>query len=244
MSGVTERKAFTLVELLVVIAVIAVLMSILAPALQKVRRQGLSVVCRSNERQWGGFFGIFLNDNDGRFVGLELHKWIDVLRPYTEKCPDIYFCPLAKKTAAEGGSGAFAAWEEDGMKGSYGTNYWIRDKAYPYLPPDYPSDGWWKSFDVRGASNVPVLADCIFASGLPVHDDPPPDSRMPDCTYTEMQCMQYFCLDRHDGKINALFMELSVRPVGLKELWDLHWHKNWNPTNDPSPSWPDWIKKL
>lgn len=243
-EGITPRKAFTLVELLVVIAIIALLMAILMPALRRARNQSKAVVCQSNQRQWGNFFALFLSDHDGEFEGLGFHKWMDVLGAYSNAEPKIYFCPMAIKTVAEGGAGSTAAWEEEGLTGSYGTNYWIRKAGYPYLPSTYPADGWWESFDIRGANSIPVLLDCAYASGLPVHEDLPPEYEGDVSSYEQMQCMRFFSVNRHNGNVNGLFMDLSVRKIGLKQLWDLRWHKNWNSANDPPPDWPEWMRKF
>ena len=59
------RSGFTLVEMLVTIAVIAILAALLFPALNYAKRKGKSILCISNYRQFGLAFEMYATDHSG-----------------------------------------------------------------------------------------------------------------------------------------------------------------------------------
>ncbi|MBM4027232.1 MAG: type II secretion system protein [Planctomycetes bacterium] len=61
------RHGFTLIELLVVISIIAILMAIMMPALQRVKTQAQEMRCRANLKQYGLVQTMYLDDSDGRY---------------------------------------------------------------------------------------------------------------------------------------------------------------------------------
>jgi prepilin-type N-terminal cleavage/methylation domain-containing protein/prepilin-type processing-associated H-X9-DG protein len=71
LSSVSRARGFTLVELLVTIAIIALIVALLLIAIPQIQRQARSSVCLSNQRQLNQGFVLYYSDNAGRFMGVD-----------------------------------------------------------------------------------------------------------------------------------------------------------------------------
>jgi len=252
------RTAFTLVELLVVISILVMLMSLMLPTLARVRKQVNAVACQAKLRQWGQIFKIYTDGNEGRwFYGNAGNPWFTETFSLWHENPSMALCPMATRRPQPwpGFWDAFSASKGDMVLGmdpsgvlisgpySYGFNMACFRVARP-VPAT--ATGWtkcWETCDVLGAANVPVLFDCVWPeTSEDPHWGPPPNPWF-DGTGSPA------CINRHNGGINVLFIDWSVRKVGLKELWTLKWHREydtagpWTRRGGVQPEdWPEWMR--
>ncbi len=251
---VPKKRAFTLIELLVVISIIAVLMAILMPALQRVRKQARDAVCRSNLRQWGVIFYLYMDDNNGLFpIGDSSGRWRWAIQRYREKELSTT-CPEATDTQHENGS--FKAWGLDNLDadhvtqidyGSYGVNRWVYNRA----PGQRDDAMYWKTREVKQLHRIPMFLDCSWYGAEPLHPDLPPQFEGDiDGTYRN-NSMRRFALNRHKGAINGAMFDSSVQKIALKQLWTFKWHRQFNESGRwtvagglETDGWPDWMQHL
>lgn len=266
-----KRKAFTLIELLVVIAIIALLMSILMPALNRVKKQARSVACLSKLKQWGLFFAMYAEDNDGQLMeGFTAqptaNRWVYALGEYYKWDDEFTCCPNATKpwvdeygsdSHAEGSDvGVIMAWGYTNqshwakqMKGSYGINGWCVNPQPGREPHSGAPESFYRTPSVAGAAYAPLFMEAQRYNGWALHTDRPP--AYSGERWNDEAQMGRYCLNRHDGFLGCLFLDFAARKVGLKELWTLKWHKDyleagpWTKAGGVMPGdWPEWLQSF
>jgi prepilin-type N-terminal cleavage/methylation domain-containing protein len=260
-----SNKAFTLIELLVVIAIIALLLAILLPALGRARAQAKEVKCRHNLKQWGMVFAMYLNDNDDRFMsggnwGDGWDQWFDILsEKYNKRGEgkeiDFWNCPVAKKDSSVVSQMGWSFPERDSRPpielASYGINGWLYDMDERWISGNMwvgvrrtDIHLFWRNVTaITRPHDVPLLGESYWLDGWPRRTNRPPQKEGGDQDRQMTDHMTRFCIDRHRGEINVVFADYSVRPVRLKGLWDLHWHKSY-PVGQPLEfEWPEWLAK-
>jgi prepilin-type processing-associated H-X9-DG protein len=242
---------------LVVIGVIALLMAMLLPALEKAKNQAYTIKCQGNLRQWSLFFETRIEYDEGNFTSRKDNQWVCAADPilyYGGKFDDYFLCPMARQSelATIDGYcvGTFEAWicpNHGKYAGSYGLNDWCVGHWDGSTPGNTAMK--WNHLDHKSTNNIPVLLDGRFPCPRPYDLCDPPSEEDAVCMFD--RSISPFCINRHDGGINCLFMDWSVRKVGLKELWTLKWHKEFNTANEwtlaggvKPEDWPEWMRKF
>jgi prepilin-type N-terminal cleavage/methylation domain-containing protein/prepilin-type processing-associated H-X9-DG protein len=163
------RNGFTLVELLVVIGIIAVLIAMLLPALNKARDQAKMVACLSNLRQIGQIMITYAGENKGAILPAYWYypgmttgdtTWLGLLwhRKYLNSA-EATRCPADKVVTADKRHGAysFGPWNPvDGLSGDgksgYGYNFFGIGTGYNTNVEGWPGTNdfpGWKITQVK-----------------------------------------------------------------------------------------------
>jgi hypothetical protein len=250
-----SKTALMKKDVIVVLACIVFLLANLAAIGPRGRRHAKQMLCLSNLQKLGGCFQAFAADNDGYFnrgwpyPGGEDdsfyggHHWpLELLPYYGDR--RLRFCPVATRSLCEESRTALWAWIRLGTdperacepEGSYGTNEWTGNQPEEFQRIQGAN---WRTANVAGADNIPLIMDCAWAGGFPEDIDEPPlyEGEM---NLAEHE-MKRFCINRHSGFVNSAFLDFSARKVGLKELWRLKWHRTFRVDNPPPP-WPEWMQ--
>jgi prepilin-type N-terminal cleavage/methylation domain-containing protein len=212
--------------------------------------------------------------------GVCIDPWTDpnASKPYhAVETRGISCCPMATRTTGIPSSaigspgqwlfeisagGTFLAWEitvpAPAFRGSYGAN---RNLFAPntFSSVNTPGGGSWSEvnvFSLKQRDTIPALLDSASPNSWMLKADEPPPGREPSgpCHSSVSGIATYdrdLCINRHDGVLNALFLDWSIRPIGLKELWTLKWHGKFDPAGPWTRAggvrpedWPAWMRKF
>jgi prepilin-type processing-associated H-X9-DG protein len=261
-EGSQGRRAFTLVELLMVLATVALLVAILLPTVQGAGCQARAVVCQSRLRQWGIGFAAFLDEYDTPVVGVGSDVWEVFWRRHCDRRQGLFLCPMASRYEVNANDPACAAREALGWGVGSKFTAWRLPIRTPVTDEPGPLTG---SYGMNGTglilldprvsrgrrvdrANVPVFLDgASFDARVQPTDSPPAyDGQL--VAYSDIKS---WCIDRHAGGINSLFLDWSVRKVGLKELWTLEWSPlfdrrgPWTRAGGvKAEDWPSWMRRF
>ena len=100
-SGVRRLRqsaAFSLIELLVVVAIIAILAAMLLPALSNTKEAARRITCVNHLKQLGLAFTMHADENDSQFPSRQQPYWMTRLQPYYLDMR-LLVCPSDSQTA-------------------------------------------------------------------------------------------------------------------------------------------------
>lgn len=194
----SRKIRFTLIELLIVIAIIAILAAMLMPALRSAREQSKAIACLNNLKQSGLCLSLYATDFNGwapaTYDGVTSKTWSDTLNTqgYLPSAKNILVCPSVSPWKFTGSFGnTYGIWSYD-----YGSR--IRILGNFTHPGNLP-------YTAGGPSRHIIIADSLSSltgAGQMYH------------IYGWISTQRFFDL-RHNSKVNAFFAD--GHSEGIKE---------------------------
>jgi prepilin-type N-terminal cleavage/methylation domain-containing protein/prepilin-type processing-associated H-X9-DG protein len=252
----SSRRAFTLIELLVVIGIIALLMSIVVPALSRAHKYAKKTVCASNMGQIAIAMQAYVVDNQGRIIQareiLFVHSlqealscWNIALLPYIGKNVNnnvlenqavVWLCPEDKDPYPQG----FMNCPHDGMT-SYALNGYFEETGDGIkLGPA----GGYTFDDIRQPSDCFLLGETSYAAHLydadaqsvAIYDLPRYGHYRTTGGFYHNNSMNLLYVDGHIESIKGKKTHELVWPEGFESLYQSGKYMYWPDLTLPSAS--------
>lgn len=215
-------RAFTLLETLVVISVIALLIALFMPSLARARRQAKATMCLSNMRGLGIAVHVYANNNHDHLVTAALgHSsdpnpqgaWINTLR-------EEYGSELLLRCPSDESPYWDTPLPPDGLfrRVSYATNW--------YTVAPVGGAGPYDRFGVfRRPGSTIYIVDLAEDGAYAVYDHVHPETWFSN---PGTLAGQQVALDRHLGRSNYAFIDGHAEPLTFEQTYRL----------DPSAGFP------
>jgi prepilin-type N-terminal cleavage/methylation domain-containing protein/prepilin-type processing-associated H-X9-DG protein len=216
----TSRSGFTLVETLVVVAIVATLAAILFPVFAQAKEAAKCTSCLSQEKQLGLALGLYAADNDdgvptaeeeaGEGGELNGDSWIDTLQPYV-KTDLIFRCP----------SDHSPNWDAlvSARQTSYGLNAFFAPNHPPYygfkLASAVDPSGRVLIAELGNLADEDHFAPMFWGNPSECSDPLHHEIQWDDVT----RLPKTVELARHSGASNYLFVDLHAKKMRFGRLW-------------------------
>lgn len=172
----STHKGITLIEVLVVVAIIAFLIAVLLPSFTSAREQAKQTVCLSNMRQMGIAAGMYADENDDYFPlsehGSQDAAWIRAMQPQGGD-DQVYRCPSDESGDWFNPADSAAQQLVNDRRASYGLSIYISPtlKPPPGAPDPTPRYGYERRTYLRRPAETVLFGEFVETDGNDVFAD-------------------------------------------------------------------------
>ena len=233
------RPAFTLVELMVVVGIVAALATLALPALASARRTSLATADLAIMRSLSTAHASYMNLNEDRFVDVGLphgsagqpqRSFVTTLRPYLDGNALAFRSPLDASPHWPGelggdGEPVVAGSSPVFRRTSYGMNNWLSRSYSPAVALDGPGSGIDRLQQVRDPERIACFLLMAERGSYASADHPHVEqwASSPNPARTAATQVQVNAVDRRTPQVGSIanwaFVDGHVRTMPFEDIW-------------------------